>query len=122
LLKSNILAIPGNQGCDRAHQLAELQRLKAVYPRRDQRAASAGSHLIGLGDLFMLQQRQKAVVDALRRVGFERFDDIRLLDVGCGGSGPLSQFLIFGALPEALFGLDILMSALQRTNNRYLLH
>ncbi len=87
--------------------------MKAVYARRDLCAAQVGTRLIGLGDLFMLQQRQKAVVDALRRAGFDRFGGIRLLDLGCGDGGPLSRLLTIGVPAQALFGVDILMSKLK---------
>ncbi len=100
-------------------RLTELQRVREVYAEREHYEGQLGAQLMSLGDLSILQQFQKAVFDALRRAGFERFDGLRLLDVGCGAGGPLSQFLIFGALPEALFGVDILMSALQRAKNRY---
>ncbi len=97
----------------------EIDRLKRAYERRDRLAAPKGARLIGLGDLLMLHQRQTAIVHALYQAGFTCFDGIRVLDFGCGGGGTLSQFLVFGATPDALFGIDILLTRLQRAHMRF---
>lgn len=59
------------------------------------------------GDLFLHQQRQRAIVSLLRREGFFPLPGKRILDVGCGSGKVLREFLEFGAPHESLIGVEI---------------
>jgi ubiquinone/menaquinone biosynthesis C-methylase UbiE len=56
----------------------------------------------------MSQERDRVMLDLLRRHGAFPLDDKRILDVGCGAGKTLLRFLQYGARPENLFGVDLL--------------
>jgi ubiquinone/menaquinone biosynthesis C-methylase UbiE len=59
------------------------------------------------GNLFMAQERERVMLDLLRRHGAFPLADKRILDVGCGAGKTLLRFLQYGARPENLFGIDL---------------
>jgi SAM-dependent methyltransferase len=87
----------------------DLDRLRAEYLRREQRFADSDTYtLFNPANLFIVQQRQRAVLALLRWEGFYPLGDHRILEVGCGAGGVLREFLSFGADPRYLYGLDLL--------------
>jgi ubiquinone/menaquinone biosynthesis C-methylase UbiE len=87
----------------------DLSRLRLEYEDRKRRLAE--SDLYSWSNpayLFAIQQRQRAIVGALRRHGLTDLSGCRLLEVGCGRGGVLKEFLNFGMLPQNLYGLDLL--------------
>jgi ubiquinone/menaquinone biosynthesis C-methylase UbiE len=68
--------------------------------------------------LFLLQQRQRAVLYALRRLGFIDLANKRILEVGSGCGGVLAEFVCFGASPHNLYGLDLLRDRLRDAKRR----
>ena len=88
---------------------SDLDRLRAEYLRREQRFAGQDIYtLFNLANLFIVQQRQRAVLALLRREGFYPLAKRRILEVGCGAGGVLHEFLSFGADPQYLYGVDLL--------------
>jgi SAM-dependent methyltransferase len=65
------------------------------------------------GNLFIWQGRQRAVLSALRRHGYEPLQRHRILEVGCGRGGVLHEMVGYGASPAQLFGCDLLFDRLQ---------
>ena len=95
--------------------LNDLSRLRIEYEDRERRLA--GSDLYSWfnpAHLFAVQQRQKAVLGSLKNAGYSDLRDLRILEVGCGSGGVLSEYLCFGAMPQNLFGLDLLPDRLGR--------
>ena len=43
--------------------------------------------------------------------------DKKILDVGCGSGGVLRDFIKYGALPENLYGIDLLEDRIERAKN-----
>jgi ubiquinone/menaquinone biosynthesis C-methylase UbiE len=76
--------------------------------------------------LFAIQQRQRAVLPILKRLGYLNLPDLHILEVGCGSGGVLTEFLGFGASPQNLYGLDLLpdrlIEAKQRLMGTHFLH
>lgn len=68
--------------------------------------------------LFMLQQRQRAVISMLKRKGIDDLSNLRILEVGCGQGGVLSEYLRLGANPEMLTGVDLLEKRLRQARRR----
>lgn len=60
----------------------------------------------------MVQQRQREVLAALRKNGITDLSNLRILEMGCGGGGVMTEYLGFGALPENLCAVDLLFDRL----------
>jgi ubiquinone/menaquinone biosynthesis C-methylase UbiE len=89
-------------------------RLRAEFYRRDHSADvkelysfSNESHL------FMIQQRQRAILKCLRSNGFHSLTGKRILDVGCGNGSMFFEFLRLDLLPGNLHGVDLLLDRLE---------
>ncbi|MBI4234136.1 MAG: class I SAM-dependent methyltransferase [Chloroflexi bacterium] len=88
--------------------MAEVERIRQAYARREQEGKRARYSYFHPWDLLASQQRERVLLRALRRAGLESLGDKRILEVGCGRGGVLRRFLEFGALPENLYGVDLL--------------
>lgn len=87
----------------------DLERLRAEYLHREQHFAGRDTYtLFNPANLFIVQQRQRAVLTLLHREGFYPLARRRILEVGCGAGGVLREFLSFGADPQHLHGVDLL--------------
>lgn len=87
----------------------ELARIEDVYRRRaaDERYA----HLyapFSPAPMFTVQEREWAVGRLMRMVGLESLADLDILDVGCGSGVELLRFVLYGAAPERLAGIDLM--------------
>ncbi|MBI1760305.1 MAG: class I SAM-dependent methyltransferase [Acidobacteria bacterium] len=88
---------------------SDLERLRAEYARRQQTAAGADKYsLFQPGQLFMIQQRQRAQLALLARAGWASLAHKRILEIGCGAGGVLHEFLWLGATPSLLHGAELL--------------
>ncbi|HEX3232624.1 MAG TPA: class I SAM-dependent methyltransferase [Gemmatimonadales bacterium] len=85
---------------------AERERLRAAYARRsnDDRRYS----WFEPGHLFLMQERERAVLRALSRHGLEDLQALRILEIGCGDANWLRDLVRWGARPERLVGVDVL--------------
>jgi SAM-dependent methyltransferase len=91
----------------------DLDRLRAEYADRDRRLAGSGLYSpLHPANLFAKQQRLRVMLSLLRRHGFESLADKRVLEIGCGRGGILSEFLVCGASPEQLHGAELLPNRL----------
>ena len=87
----------------------DLDRLRAEYLRRDRCVARRDTYsLFNPATLFMVQQRQRAVLAVLLREGLCPLAERCILEMGCGTGGVLREFLFFGADPRSLHGIDLL--------------
>lgn len=87
----------------------ELARIRSEYARRG--ADTRLSQLydpVSLPTLFIVQGRERALVDLLRSEKVRSLSDMRLLDIGCGTGGELGRFLAYGAQVRNLYGIDLL--------------
>jgi SAM-dependent methyltransferase len=60
------------------------------------------------GNLLAIQERERAMLDLLRRHGRLPLTNQRILDIGCAAGKTLLTLLRYGARPENLFGVDLL--------------
>ena len=59
------------------------------------------------GNLYIVQQREKVILDLLRKFNFSKLSDKKILDIGCG-MGVLRYFIKYGAELNHLYGIDLL--------------
>jgi len=79
--------------------------VRAAYARRavDQRYS-----WFDRANLWLVQQRESGVLDALRRNGVQDLSQKIVLDVGCGHGQWLGDFIKWGVQPQNLTGIDLL--------------
>jgi ubiquinone/menaquinone biosynthesis C-methylase UbiE len=89
---------------------SERERLRAAYARRsnDDRRYS----WFEPGHVFLMQERERAVLRALSRHGLEDLQALRILEIGCGDANWLRDLVRWGASPERLVGVDLLSDRL----------
>ncbi|TMB98383.1 MAG: class I SAM-dependent methyltransferase [Chloroflexi bacterium] len=77
--------------------------------------------LLDLGNLFILHQRERAVITCLRRGGVTtaNVSSLRFLEVGCGTGGLLPLLTYYGASPDRMFGIDLDRSRIREARRRY---
>jgi len=93
--------------------LNDIIRLRNEYEDRKRRFAKSDVYsLFNRANLFIIQQRQREVLTALKKNGFTDLSNLQILEVGCGGGGVLIEYLGFAASPENLFGVDLLFDRL----------
>lgn len=95
----------------------DVSRLQDEYADRARRLS--GSDIYSVSNpinLFFIQGRQRAVLKALRKNGFSDLSNKRILEMGCGAGGVLTEFIFFGALPENLFGIDLLIDRMKQAH------
>jgi ubiquinone/menaquinone biosynthesis C-methylase UbiE len=99
----------GTRHACRLASMSERERIQTVFTRRDSEAEDRYLRW-NPGNLFMHQERERALLALLRRHGMLPLDNRTILDVGCGSGSFLRDFLSYGARPENLSGVDLLES------------
>ena len=101
------------------NQLDDLARLREEYEDRKHRLMGNDVYSwFNLSNLFAIQGRQRAVLQALKKQGYIDLSNLRILEMGCGNGGELTGYLGYGALPKNLFGVDLLPDRLNFASNR----
>ena len=91
----------------------ELQRLRNVYSGRIEANVISRYSLLRPGELFMAQDRERALLRLLRQSGVVDTADLQILEVGCGRAHRLLDWVRWGTPAVNLVGID-LMEALVR--------
>jgi SAM-dependent methyltransferase len=87
----------------------ERARVAAAYTRYEGTGAEATLYSrFNVPHLFILQEIERRMLDALRRTGHTSLHDARILEVGCGTGQWLRQLIVWGAQPENVAGVDLL--------------
>jgi ubiquinone/menaquinone biosynthesis C-methylase UbiE len=89
----------------------ETERLKAAYARRSDNDARYS--FFDPGHLLHLQQRERMVLQALRRHGFFPLSGLRVLEVGCGTGAWARDLVRWGLEPRGYTGVDVLPARLE---------
>ena len=84
----------------------ESERIRAVYSKRGERPMYS---VLEPAQMLALQEREKKLFKMLALHGFDsRIGKARILDVGCGSGIWLRRFVLWGASPQNLVGIDLL--------------
>ncbi|MFH1898222.1 MAG: class I SAM-dependent methyltransferase [Candidatus Desantisbacteria bacterium] len=69
--------------------------------------------------LFMMQERQREIISFLNRFGkAANIFNEKVLDIGCGSGMGLKEFLLYGAQPGNLYGVDIIEKRIEKAKSR----
>ena len=73
------------------------------------------------GNLFLLQQRERALLQCLRAAGVTRssIESLTVLEAGCGTGGLLPQLVTYGADPARLSGFDFDATRIAEARRRW---
>ncbi len=93
--------------------VTEVERLRAAFgKRRDQPWWASWA------SVFNLQDRERRALGLLKRYGFLPLGEKAILDVGCGNGGWIQQLIRWGARPEHVTGIDLLVDRLAQARRR----
>ncbi len=93
--------------------MTDLDRLRVEYADRARRLAADNRYSsFNQANLFILQQRQRSITQALRTHQLLPLDGKIVLDLGCGSGGVLLEWLGLGVKAGDCHGVDLLPSRL----------
>jgi SAM-dependent methyltransferase len=94
----------------------EVERVRAVYARRRERAAREKGYFgfEGPAHVARVHERLARTLRLLSRHGFHPLGETRVLDLGCGEGGMLRRFTEWGAAPARLAGIDVRQDAIEQ--------
>jgi len=92
----------------------EIERIRLAYDKRKEKIKADYYALSHPANEFVLFQREKRILELLHNHRLNPLSDKKILDVGCGDGGPLRDFIQYGALPQNLYGLDLLADKIER--------
>jgi ubiquinone/menaquinone biosynthesis C-methylase UbiE len=104
------ISVPGS-GWERKDR--EAARIREAYARRQKSAQSRYSFL-NSSFVLMVQERENELLSMLSRYGVGSLEGKRVLEIGCGTGYWLRAFLQWGALPENVFGIDLLPERIEQ--------
>ena len=85
----------------------EATRIREAYGRR-QKSPKGRYSFFDPSHVLLIQERDSEILAMLSHFGVESLDAKKILEIGCGTGYLLRAFLQWGALPENVFGLDLL--------------
>ncbi len=88
---------------------SELDRIKTEYTRRNQNKKLSELYTVfNPGNLFTLQNQERALLKALKHKRYTNLSDLKILDIGSGTGYNLLNLIRYGARPGNLIGLDLM--------------
>ncbi|MBK6862634.1 MAG: class I SAM-dependent methyltransferase [Ideonella sp.] len=88
--------------------MSEPEALRQRYARRADAALARRYRMLDPAVWQSVQERQRALLRLLARVGIDDPAPLRLLEVGCGSGGNLLELLRIGFVPANLCGIELL--------------
>ena len=99
---------------------SETDRIRRVYDsykERDLRHRIWSE--LNPGNQSIEYERGQTLKRILQDAGISHYDDLKILDVGCGSGKVLAQFMKWGASPENLYGIDLLSDRIAEAKQNY---
>jgi ubiquinone/menaquinone biosynthesis C-methylase UbiE len=84
----------------------EAARIQTVYASRQK--TDFRYSFWNDGHLFLVQERERQVLAALRRHGVSSLEETTILEIGCGTGHWVREFVKWGAQPEHITAIDLL--------------
>src|SRR5213594_3915354 len=85
----------------------EEARIRTAYAKRQR--DDVRYSWFSPGYLFFMQERERRLLTLLRQHGFTFLDTYKILEIGCGTGYWLREFIKWGARPENITGIDLLV-------------
>src|SRR4030095_5073897 len=89
---------------------SEEGRIRAAYAKRQH--DDARYSYFSMGNLFEKQERERRLLLLLKRHGLAPLQTKKILDVGCGTGAQMRACMQWGARPEHMTGIDLLVDHL----------
>jgi ubiquinone/menaquinone biosynthesis C-methylase UbiE len=86
----------------------EVERIRRSYEKRKIEQKERLYSYFYKANLFIIHQRERALIHALKQIELMDLSDIKILEVGCGSGAFLREFIKYGARPKNLYGIDLL--------------
>ena len=61
------------------------------------------------GNLFIIQERERRLLALLARNSFSNLGESKIVEIGCGSGSWIREFIKWGARPENMAGVDLLL-------------
>jgi|RhiMetStandDraft_8_1073273.scaffolds.fasta_scaffold10061_2 ubiquinone/menaquinone biosynthesis C-methylase UbiE len=85
----------------------EEARIRAAYAKRQK--DDARYSYFNMGNLFEKQERERRLLTLLKLYDLAPLHTKKILEVGCGTGSQLREFIKWGARPENITGIDLLV-------------
>jgi len=86
---------------------SEAARIREAYAKRQK--DDIRYSYFSMGNLFMMQEREQRLLALLKRNDLAPLHTKKILEVGCGTGYWLREFIKWGARPENITGIDLLV-------------
>src|SRR5262245_22428876 len=86
---------------------SEAARIRTAYAKRQK--GDARYSYFNMGHLFIMQEREQRLLTLLKHNNLAPLHTKKILEVGCGMGYWLREFIKWGARPENITGVDLLV-------------
>jgi SAM-dependent methyltransferase len=99
----------------------EAQRIIEAYHRLDTHVSQIGRFFgyEGLAHVTRVHERYRETLRILKSAAYHPLTHLRVLDVGCGNGAMLQQFVLWGAQPENLAGIELRSEPVATSHHLY---
>ncbi|GAB6183584.1 class I SAM-dependent methyltransferase [Thermodesulfovibrio hydrogeniphilus] len=94
--------------------IEEIKRIKSVYEKRKIEVHPQLYSYFNPGNFFIVQSREREIINTLKKFGINSLENKKILDVGCGTGSFLRKLIEWGANPENLYGIDLLPDRIEQ--------
>ena len=108
-------SIPSSMPTPESSRIEEA-RIRAAYAKRQK--DDARYSYFNTSNLFLMQEREQCLLTLLKRYHLVPLGTKKILEVGCGTGYWLREFIKWGARPENITGIDLLVDRIAEA--RYL--
>lgn len=95
--------------------MSETDLIKERYSRRDYKNRYS---LINPDIYFKFQERQRKIIELLKKAGRADIKNLSVLEVGCGTGTNLLELILLGFSPDKLTGIDLINERIDEAKSR----